>query len=181
MDKKEKQRQELEERVELLGGIRGRHTELVTVLIPAGQNLNLVVKQLDAEKSTAANIKSKATRQNVIDALETIIRNLKAYKATPENGLAVFAGNISEKEGTQDLQIWLNEPPLPLKTRLYRCDQTFVLDPLKEMLSVQEVYGLLVIDRKEATIGLLEGKQIKVLRRLTSGVPGKVRAGGQCL
>ena len=44
---------------------------------------------------------------------------------------------------------------------------------------MQEVYGLLVIDRKEATIGLLEGKQIKVLRHLTSGVPGKVRAGGQ--
>jgi len=28
-------------------------------------------------------------------------------------------------------------------------------------------------------MGVLEGKQIRVLRRLTSGVPGKIRAGGQ--
>ena len=50
---------------------------------------------------------------------------------------------------------------------MYRCDQTFVLEPLKEILQIEEVYGLLVIDRKDATIGLLEGKQIKVLRKLT--------------
>ena len=37
----------------------------------------------------------------------------------------------------------------------------------------------MLIERKEATIGLLEGKQIKILQNLTSGIPGKVRAGGQ--
>ena len=47
------------------------------------------------------------------------------------------------------------------------------------MLEAKEVYGLIVIDRKEATLGLLEGKQIRVLRKLSSGVPGKVKAGGQ--
>jgi peptide chain release factor subunit 1 len=62
---------------------------------------------------------------------------------------------------------------------MYRCDKNFVIEPLKQMLEVEEVYGLLVIDRQEATIGILEGKQIKVIRTLTSGVPSKVRAGGQ--
>jgi len=38
---------------------------------------------------------------------------------------------------------------------------------------------LLVMDRKEATIGLLEGKRIEVLQKMTSGIPSKVRAGGQ--
>tara|TARA_Y100000310_G_scaffold344244_1_gene455957 strand:+ start:17453 stop:18562 length:1110 start_codon:yes stop_codon:yes gene_type:complete len=179
MEIEQKQRQELEELVETLEAIRGRHTELVTVLIPAGQNINLVQKQLEAEKSTAANIKSKATRSNVTDALEAVIRKLKEINKTPENGLAIFAGNVSEKEGTQDLQTWVYEPPIPLNVRTYRCDQVFVLEPLKEMLEAQEVYGLLVIDRKEATIGALEGKQIKVIRKLTSGVPGKIKAGGQ--
>ena len=42
-----------------------------------------------------------------------------------------------------------------------------------------EVYGLLVIERKEATIGLLIGKKIKTLQHVDSFVPGKVRAGGQ--
>ena len=47
------------------------------------------------------------------------------------------------------------------------------------MVETEDVYGLLVIERKEATIGLLEGMQIKVLQKMTSGVPGKIRAGGQ--
>jgi len=170
---------ELEEFLEDLEEIKGRHTELVTVYIPAGGNINIVARQIDAEKGTATNIKSKATRKNVLDALETISRQLKLYKKTPDHGMAIFAGNVSEKEGQTIIKLWAIEPPQPLKTRLYRCDQTFVLAPLKEMIEVEEVYGLLVLDRKEATIGLLEGKQIKVLRKLTSGVPGKIRAGGQ--
>jgi len=175
----EKQRQELEELVQLLGGIRGMHTELVTVLIPAGTNIFQVANQLSAESSTAENIKSKQTRTAVVTALETILRKLKEYRQTPKNGLAIFCGNVSEKEGNQDIQIWVYEPPKPLNVRIYRCDKVFVIEPLKEMLEVEEVYGLLVIDRQEATIGVLEGKQIKIIRELTSGVPGKVRAGGQ--
>ncbi|MDP3881713.1 MAG: peptide chain release factor aRF-1 [Nanoarchaeota archaeon] len=174
-----KQKQELEELVILLGNIRGSHTELVTVLIPAGTNIHQVSTQLSSEAGTAENIKSKATRTAVVTALETIIRELKNYKQTPPHGLAIYCGNVSEKEGGQDIQIWAYEPPKPLNIRLYRCDKVFVIDPLKEMLNVTEVFGLLVMDRREATIGILEGKQIKVLRTLTSGVPGKIKAGGQ--
>ncbi len=168
-----------EELVEKLSNIRGRHTELVSVLIPAGFNKDSVTKQLEAEKSTANNIKSKSTRKNVIDALERIIRYLKTLRETPENGLAIYAGNTSENEGQSNIELFDIHPIQPLNTRIYRCDQTFVVEPLKEMLEVKEVYGLLVIDRKEATIGLLEGNHIKVLRKLTSGVPSKIRAGGQ--
>jgi len=93
--------------------------------------------------------------------------------------LVLFCGNISKNEGQQDLQLWDIEPPMPIKIRLYRCDKEFVLDPLKEMMEVSEVFGLLVMDRKEATIGLLEGKRIEIMQKMTSGVPSKVRAGGQ--
>lgn len=170
---------ELAEILEKLEKHKGRHTELVTVYVPAGYDINSVQRQLGAEKSTAKNIKSSATRKNVIDALEKIIRELKSLKKTPENGLALFSGNISNIEGQQDLQLWAIEPPSPIKSRLYRCDKEFVLEPLKEILEVSEVFGLLVMDRKEATIGLLEGKRIDVLQKMTSGVPSKVRAGGQ--
>jgi len=177
MDAKEKL--ELEEKIEELEAVRGRHTELVTVMIPAGFNIHSVTKQLEAEKSTAANIKSKQTRSAVIDSLETIIRHIKTYKKTPENGVALYAGNVSEKEGTQDIQLWVIDPPKPLRIRMYRCDQRFVTEPLHDMVQTDEIYGLLVMDRKDATIGVLEGKEIKVIRKLSSGVPGKVRAGGQ--
>ncbi len=165
--------------IEELEGYRGRHTELITVYAPAGSNINQLANQLMSEQSTAMNIKSKATRTNVIDALERIIRHLKLYKKIPEHGLALFSGNISKVEGQPNIKIWAIEPPQALNVKFYRCDQTFVLEPLKEMLQATFVYGLIVIDRKEATFGLLEGKSIKVLQKLSSGVPGKQHSGGQ--
>lgn len=170
---------ELEDLIEELKDYRGRHTELITVYISAGYDVNSVQRQLEAEKSTAKNIKSTSTRKNVTDALEKIVRYLKEFKKTPENGLAIFAGNVSKVEGQDDLKLWGVEPPEPVGIRLYRCDKDFVLDPLGEMLEVGEIYGLLVMDRKEATIGKLVGKRIEVEQKMTSGVPSKVRAGGQ--
>ena len=172
-------RDELKEKVTELESYKGRHTEFISVYIPADYDANSVQKQLEAEKSTAKNIKSTTTRNNVTDALDKIVRYLKGLKRTPENGLAVFAGNISKVEGQSDLQLWDIEPIQPLKIRLYRCDKEFVLEPLKTMLEVSEIFGLLVMDRKEATIGYLEGKRIEVVQKMTSGVPSKVRAGGQ--
>jgi len=173
---------ELAELVEELGSIRGRHTELVSVLVPSGANLNTVIDQLEAEKSTARNIKSATTRKNVIEALEKAMRVLRMLnQTTPKNGIAVFAGNVAQVEGQSDMRTWAIVPPEDLNMRLYRCDQIFIVDALKEMLEAKEIYGLVVIDRQECTIGLLEGKRIKILQHLDSGVPGKTRAGGQCL
>ena len=170
---------ELEDVLNELEKHRGRQTELISVYVPAGQNIYSVVDQLEAEKSTAKNIKSTATRKNVGDALDKVARQLKNYKKTPENGVALFCGNISKNEGQQDLQLWEVLPPMSLKTRIYRCDKEFITQPLRDMLEVEEVFGLLVMDRKDAAIGMLEGKSIELLQKMTSGVPSKVRAGGQ--
>ncbi len=173
------QKFELESLIEELESYRGRHTELITVLVPAGTTLTQVTKQIEDEKGTATNIKTTSTRKNVINALEKAIRKLKEIGRTPENGLAVFSGNVSDVEGQENLQIWAIEPPKKLKVKIYRCDQVFVLDPLREMLETEEVYGLLVIERNEASIGILDGRNVKLLQKMTSGIPGKTRAGGQ--
>jgi len=170
---------ELEEVVKEIESHKGKHTEFISVYIAADYDVNSVQRQLEAEKSTAKNIKSTTTRNNVTDALDKIVRYLKTLRKTPENGLAIFCGNVSKIEGQSDLQLWTIEPFQPLKTRLYRCDKDFVLEPLKTMLEVSEVFGLLVMDRKEATIGVLEGKRIEVLQKMSSGIPSKIRAGGQ--
>jgi len=175
----ESKRAELEELLLKLQGFRGRHTELVTVYVPAGSNLLLTIKQLEQEKSTASNIKSKSTRNNVMDALDKIARHLRLFKQNPANGLAVFCGNISENEGQSDIQLWAVEPPQPVNIKMYRCDQVFLTEPLEDLLEAKEVYGLIVIDRQDATFGVLEGKNIRHLRNLTSGAPGKHGAGGQ--
>jgi peptide chain release factor subunit 1 len=169
---------ELRAITEELGKIRGRHTELVTVYVPEGYELAKIVAQIKSEQGTAMNIKSKAVRKNVEGALEKILQHLKLYKQTPKNGLAIFCGNVSDKEGVTDMEIWAIQPPEPLRTKLYRCDQIFMLDPLKDMIREKEIYGLILFDKSEATIGILKGKKIEVLKHLESIVPGKTRAGG---
>ncbi len=176
-----KKRQKLRKFLKEIEGIRGRHTELVSVYVPAGYELIKIIQHLQEEQGTAENIKDKTTRLHVIESLDRAIRHLRLYKKTPENGLVVFAGNASERESQTDIKVWSIEPPMPVQTRLYRCDQTFVLDILKEQLDVKDVYGLIVLDNREGTIGLLRGTLITEIANLTSGVPGKIKAGGQCL
>ena len=49
----------LKKLVKRLEKIKGRHTELVSVYIPACHNLDVVKSQLASEADTASNIKSK--------------------------------------------------------------------------------------------------------------------------
>lgn len=184
-DKKEKYRMSAKEKLKLkhiikeLEQHRGRHTELVSVYIPAGYDIVKIINHLQQEQGTATNIKSAQTRNNVISALEKMVQHLKLFKQTPPNGLAVFSGNVAEREGQQDFRVWSLEPPIPLNVRIYRCDKEFVLDPLKEMVEQEDVYGMVVMDRRDATIALLKGKTIIPLQSTHSEVPGKMRAGGQ--
>ncbi len=161
-----------------LGEIRGRHTELVSVYVSAGGNLIDTINQLENEKSTASNIKSKTTRKNVMSALEKIIQHLRTFRQTPPNGLVVFGGNISPVEGKEDYRIWSFEPPEKMETKVYWCDQVFVLDPLKDLISEKSVYGLIVLDAREANVGLLSGKKINNLKHIESNVPSKTVKGG---
>jgi len=165
--------------IKTLENIKGRHTELVTVYVPSGYNIHDIISQLRNEQSTASNIKSKPVRKNVCTALEKIMRHLQLFKKTPENGLAVFCGNVSEKEGVAEIELWSLEPPEPIKVRLYWCDQRFDLTPLLEMVKEKEVYGIVTLDKSEADIAILKGKKIQPLAHFGSIVPGKTRAGGQ--
>ena len=173
------QRFKLKKFINELSKYRARHTELVSVYIPKDYDINKIIQHLSQEQSTASNIKSATTRKNVIDALERMIQHLRLYKKTPPHGLAVFSGNIASIEGKSDVRVWSIEPPLPLKIRIYRCEKEFVLEPLMEMLKTRSNYGLIVIDRREATIALLNGKNIIKLVKTHSNVPGKFKAGGQ--
>lgn len=174
-----KQRRELLKFIKNLEHHRGRHTELVTVYIPAGYELVKIIHQLAQEQGTATNIKDSTTRKNVGDSLERMIQHLRLFKKTPEHGLAVFSGNVAEREGQQNIEVFSIEPPEPLKFRIYRCDKTFMLDALKEMSEKKDTYGLVVMDKREGNIALLKGKSILPLTKTTSYVPGKTRAGGQ--
>jgi len=173
------QRHKLKKFVKELEPFRGRHTELVTVYVPAEYDMVKIINHLAEEQGTASNIKSSSTKKNVTDALERMIQHLRVIGRTPEHGLAVFSGNVAEREGQSDVRVWSIEPPIPLKLRLYRCDKQFVLDPLAEMCTEKEGYGLVVMDKRDAHIAMLRGKTIIPLAKTHSEVPGKFKAGGQ--
>ncbi|HLD12380.1 MAG TPA: peptide chain release factor aRF-1 [Candidatus Nanoarchaeia archaeon] len=177
MDLKEKLK--LKRFIRPLLKLRGRHTELVSVYIPVDYDVIKIIQQLQEEAGTATNIKDARTRNNVVDSLGKVVNHLRLFKRTPPHGMAVFAGNVSEKENKVDIQVFSIEPPVPISQKIYRCDQYFKLDILEAMLDEKDFYALILVDRKEATIGLLRGTHISVLNNMTSGVPGKFKAGGQ--
>lgn len=171
---------ELKALVKKLSNIKGRGTELISLYIPKGHPMGKVRKEISQEMGTAQNIQSKETRKSVIAALRTISEELKLYKETPENGMAVFCGDIGGVS-KRDIKIWVVEPPIPLEIKKYRCDKEFLVEPLKELVAPSKAYGVIVIDNRNATIGLILGKKVLVKRELESDIPGKFRAGGQCI
>lgn len=170
---------QLKRLVKKLDDIRGRNTELVSLYIPAGYDMTKISDFITSEASEAENIKSKTTRKNVQAALDKIGRKVKEEQQTPENGVAFFAGNVSEREGRPDIKVWEVIPPQPIESRHYRCDKEFVIQPLKDMVVEDNIYGLIVADKRDAAIGSLKGSSIKTIYSLESNVPGKTKAGGQ--
>jgi len=166
--------------LEMLEKKEGRGTELITVYIPPGKQVSEVMSDLRSEWGTAGNIKSKTTRKNVQDALTKVMERLKLFKRIPDNGLVIFAGTIaSDQLGVGEMETYVVIPPEPISTYYYRCEHRFMLEPLYELLRSEDAYGILVMDSKEATFALLKGRRADVIREITSGVPGKHRAGGQ--
>lgn len=161
----------------------GRGTELISIYIPKGKQLHEIINMLRTEQGTASNIKSDQTRNHVVDSLGKVIRKLKLYKKTPERGLVVFCGALPPEEGgpigNEDLSIFVIDPIKDLNQYLYRCDDHFHTDILREMLRDDTAIGFLAIDAKDAGWGLLQGDRIEGLGRTGSGVAGKHRQGGQ--
>ncbi len=174
------QRFKLKKVVDTLAQKKGLHTELITLYIPPDRQMSDVIGSLRTEYGTATNIKSKSTRKNVMDAIQTVIQRLKIIPKPPPHGLAVFAGAIPHgAPGNEKMEIYLIEPPEPVNVYIYRCAAEFWLDPLREMLKPKESYGLISIDRSAAAWALLRGTSLNVIKTVKSGIMGKHRAGGQ--
>ena len=169
--------------IEELSKIAGRGTELITVYIPKGKQLHEVITILKEEQGTADNIKSDVTRTHVVDSLSKVVQRLKLYKKTPERGLAIFCGALPREvggpPGSEVVKAFEIDPPKDMQTFLYRCDDHFHVDILKNMLKDENMIGFLAVDAKDAGWGLLHGDKIEVLKETSSGVAGKHRQGGQ--
>jgi len=159
---------------------KGRGTELISLYLPPDVDRGSVMGQITEETSQSSNIKSPSTRKNVQGALRKLANFLKQIDfKLPKNGLVVFSGNISAQEGKSEIKLFTVKPPKELRTKLYWCDSEFHSDPLEEMVAPSDVYGIIVIDKNEATVAMLVGKKYEIMGKFTSGFSGKTRAGGQ--
>jgi peptide chain release factor subunit 1 len=172
-------RYEFKRKLEEIQSLTGRATELISLYVPPTRQIHEVASYLRNEYSQSSNIKSKSTRKNVMAAIDSIMNKLKAYKKPPENGMVFFVGHTAIAGDQTDMVSNIIEPPDKITTFLYRCDSSFYLDPLEDMLTEKDVYGLLVMDRGEATLGFLRGKRINVIKNIQSLVPSKHGRGGQ--
>ncbi|MFC6765060.1 peptide chain release factor aRF-1 [Natrinema soli] len=167
--------------IEDLKDYDGSGTQLVTIYIPDDRQISDVVQHVTQEHSEAANIKSKQTRTAVQDALTSIKDRLRYFDTfPPENGIVLFSGAVDSGGGRTDMVTKvLESPPQPIESFRYHCDSDFLTEPLEEMLADKGLYGLIVLDRREANVGWLKGKRIEPVKSASSLVPGKQRKGGQ--
>ncbi|MDV0446861.1 hypothetical protein MsAg5_07230 [Methanosarcinaceae archaeon Ag5] len=170
---------EFKKTLEILRDKSGRSTELVSLYIPPDKQISDVAADLREEHSQASNIKSKLTKTNVQGAIDSLLSRLRYLDKVPENGIVYFTGAVDIGANKTSMESYVIHPPEPIVTYKYHCNSEFYLEPLEYMLKEKGTFGLLVMDRREATIGLLTGKKIDSYRRLTSTVPGKQRKGGQ--
>lgn len=167
--------------LEELAEKRGYGTELISLYIPQGKQISDVQNYLKQEYGTAENIKSKTTRKNVKSAITTLQQRLKIIPQSVinEHSIVLFAGAIPTNGQQTVMEFYPIVPPEPINTYLYRCASEFVLGPLLDVLEEKDTYGLIVIDRSAAYVATLKGNRLEIHKRLTSGVHGKHRAGGQ--
>jgi peptide chain release factor subunit 1 len=175
----DRQRYAFRRKLDEIAACRGRATELISLYVSPGKQISDVMGYLRNEYAQSSNIKSRTTRKNVMWAIESLMNRVRAYKEPPQNGVAFFVGSKAVGADKSDPVTYIVEPPEPLNTYLYRCDSTFFLDPLLTMVHEPEMWGLMVMDRAEVTIGFLRGKRVDVLRNRQSLVPSKHGRGGQ--
>jgi len=180
-DQSDRQKYEFQKVIEELQDYRGSGTQLVTIYVPEDKQISDVVAHVTQEHSEASNIKSKETRTNVQDALKSIKDRLRYFDTyPPDNGVVLFSGAVDAGGGRTDMITRvLESPPDPIESFRYHCDAEFLTEPLENMLLDKGLFGLVVLDRREANVGWLKGKRVEPVKSASSLVPGKQRKGGQ--
>ncbi len=172
-------RYSFQRKLQEIGAVRGRATELISLYVPPAKQISDVMGYLRNEYAQSSNIKSRTTRKNVMWAIESLMGRVRGFKEAPAHGVAFFVGSKAVGADKSEAVTFIVEPPEPLNTYLYRCDSNFFLEPLLSMVHEPDLWGLMVLDRAEVTLGFLRGKRVESLRNRQSQVPSKHGRGGQ--
>ena len=140
----------------------GRGMEFISLYVPREKSIDEIVAILKCESDSATGkSKSVSVRDRHQDALKNVIQRLKLQNEIPANGLAIFAGTFANEAESEVLHVEVIVPPEPIEAYLYEVDNHFRLEPLREMLRDQKVVGLIAMDSKEASFGILKGERFE--------------------
>ncbi len=151
-------------------------TVLLSLYVPPGRPIGDVLQLLRDELSISDNIKLKRTRQAVKRAVSAAMDRVSMLQKIPQNGLVAFCG---ENMDTGEFICDMFSPPEKVPVFYYRTDKKFVLEILEEMIQSEDVVGIVIVERDQATIGILKGSRLEVLDEVEDYIPGKHMMGGQ--
>lgn len=150
--------------IKKLNNARGNGTSFVSLYIPAKEQLSRVTTMLTQELAQAESIKSRQTRQSVLSAITSTREKLKLYRNLPENGLIIFCGQIMMEDGKSEKKITFDfEPFKPINVFTYRCQNSFVTEPLEALLEDDEKFGFIIVDGNGVLYATLQGNNKEIL------------------
>jgi len=150
---------------------KGKEKEFISLYLPAETSVDGAVAALKQE--TAPPHASASGKANFEDNLKSILQHLKQQQQIPENGLALFAGTPNTNNPEKKTFFEEIAPPEPIAKYVCVVENHFELEPLRTMLRDQKIVGIMTLDAKEASFGVLNGERLEAAGNITSGVPGK--------
>jgi len=153
---------------------------MITLIISPGEQIAKIQKKLVSEQSKAVNIKSKVNRQSVESALVTIRERLKLYDKIPKNGLFIYCGTFRlNNEKSDEVHIINIVPFKPINYSIYICAERFNVQPLKELIQIDQTYGFIIVSGEGALFATLQGTTKIIKRKFDVFLPNKHSTGGQ--
>lgn len=162
-----------------LESFRGNGTSMISLIIPSKGQISLVNKMLTDEYGTATNIKSRVNKLSVLSAITSTQQKLKLYKKTPDNGLVIYSGTVINEEGKEKKVNIDFEPFKPVNKSLYKCDNKFHVENLKELLISSDKYAFIIMDGNGCLYSILSGNNKEILQQFSVDLPKKHGRGGQ--
>ena len=162
-----------------LQNARGNGTSMISLILPPKEQISKAVQMLQEEYGTASNIKSRVNRLSVLSAIVSTKERLKLYNKVPDNGLALFCGNIIKDDGKEKKINIDIEPYRPIKQFLYLCDNKFHVQALIDVLMDEEKFGFIIMDGNGCLFGTIQGNNKEILQQISVELPKKHGRGGQ--
>jgi len=166
---------EFRERIERVRSADANDDDLVTLAVPPDKPLGEALERVEEERAEAEYIDADEADKALRRALERVRRVVQEYGPTPETGLVVYAGVVDGEV----VDYVFDDLPTPVSEYRYVRDYEFDTEPLDAAAEQSGTYGLVVVERGGAALGLTAGDSVEVVETIDSDVMGKTKAGGQ--